>query len=336
MDDFIVSSLHESRNEWAARLVTILTPLVVDGYKSILDEALKLCRDNNEHDKYLMTFQNFVSRIPKWNSTIIETERARICEKSGCVYLEDLITCVHVIQLKILTAMRAGQKQKKIDINIPKIDDFIHKMYINVARKVYKNVYLFEVNIPPLQIQKHHRELEVIVQECILNTVRESIPVDAILKAYLDESVEEDVTEEIREQVIAETKSDPEPVAIEKEPVKQEKDTIQHAIMKEVQQDLGLEGGGVNSDGVKFNDIDYVKDEYNAVNEIIAPKTEQRLRDVFEERELKRNSESFSGGDESENITITNESFSFDDIQDLEPRNVESIPDLQIDFEDLG
>lgn len=328
MDDFIVSSLHESRNEWAARLVTILTPLVVDGYKSILDEALKLCKDNNEHDKYLMTFQNFVSRIPKWNSTIIETERARICEKSGCAYLEDLITCVHVIQLKILTAMRTGQKQKKIDINIPKIDDFIHKMYINVARKVYKNVYLFEVGIPPLQIQKHHRELEVIVQECILNTVRESIPVDAILKAYLDESVEEDVTEEICEQVIAETKSEP-------EPVKQEKETIQQTIMKEVQQDLGIVGGG-SGDGVKFNDIDYVKDENNAVNEIIAPKTEQRLRDVFEEREFKRNSESFSGGDESENISITNESFSFDDIQDLEPRNIESIPDLQLDIEDLG
>jgi hypothetical protein len=227
--------------------------------------------------------------------------------------------------------MRTGQKQKKIDINIPKIDDFIHKMYINVARKVYKNVYLFEVNIPPLQIQKHHRELEVIVQECILNTVRESIPVDAILKAYLDESVEEDVTEEIREQVIAETKSEPEPV-IEQKTDKFE--NIQQTIMKEVQQDLGIVGGG-SSDGVKFNDIDYVKDEYNAVNEIIAPKTEQRLRDVFEEREFKRNTESFSGGDETDNITITNEPFSFDDIQDLEPRNIESIPDLQIDFENL-
>ena len=332
MDDFIVSSLHESRNEWAARLVTILTPLVIDGYKSILDEALKLCRDNNELDKYLMTFQNFVSRIPKWNSTIIETERARICEKSGCVYLEDLITCVHVIQLKILTAMRTGQKQKKIDINIPKIDDFIHKMYINVARKVYKNVYLFEVNIPPLQIQKHHRELEVIVQECIINTVRESIPVDAILKAYLDESVEEDVIEEIREEVISETKCQSDLATLEKENEVIKPESLQQAIMKEVKHDIG---GIAGVEGVKFNDIDYVKDEYNAINEIIAPKTEQRLRDVFEEREFKRNAESFSGGDQSDNIMITNEPFSFDDIHDLEPQNTESIPDLQIDFEEL-
>ena len=67
MDDFSVSTLHESRNEWAARLITILTPLIIDGYKSILEEAQKLCKDNNEKDKYLMTFQNFISRIPKWN-----------------------------------------------------------------------------------------------------------------------------------------------------------------------------------------------------------------------------------------------------------------------------
>ena len=153
MDDFSISSLHESKNEWASRLITILTPLIVDGYRSILDEALKLCRENNETEKYLMTFQNFISRIPKWNQTIIETEKNRICEKSGCSYLEDLVTCVHIIQLKILTAMRVGQKQKKIDINIPKLDDFIHKAYINVARKIYKNVYLFELNISPLQIQ---------------------------------------------------------------------------------------------------------------------------------------------------------------------------------------
>ena len=198
MDDFNVSSLHESKNEWGARLLTILTPLIIEGFKSIFDESLTLCKTNGEMDKYLMTFQILIARIPKWNANIIETERKRIIEKSCCNYLEELITCVHIIQLKLLTAMRVGQKQKKIDINIPKIDDFIHKAYVNVARKVYKNVYLFEVNTMPLQVQKHNRELEIIVQECILNAVRESIPIESILRAYMDETVEEDVIEEIK------------------------------------------------------------------------------------------------------------------------------------------
>lgn len=202
MDDFNVTSLHESKNEWGARLLTILTPLVIEGFNSIYDEALTLCKNNNELDKHLMTFQNFISRIPKWNASIIDEEQKRIIEKSSCSYLEDLITCVHVIQLKLLTAVRVGSKQKKIDIVIPKIEDFIHKVYIISARKIYKNVYLFEKNIPPLQVQKNNREVELLVQEAILNAVRESIPVDVLLRTYLDESIEEDVQIDIHEEVL--------------------------------------------------------------------------------------------------------------------------------------
>ena len=81
MDDFNVSSLHESKNEWGARLLTILTPLIIEGFKSIFDESYKLCKDNNETGKYLMTFQNLISRIPKWNVTIIETEKKELLIK---------------------------------------------------------------------------------------------------------------------------------------------------------------------------------------------------------------------------------------------------------------
>jgi hypothetical protein len=204
MDDYNISFLHESTNEWSAKLLTMLTPLIIEGYKSIFYEAVKLCKENKEDDKYLMTFQNLIQRVPKWNHVIVETEKKRIIEKTGCVYLEDLVTCVHVIQLKIMTAMRVGQKQKKIDIDIPKLDNFIHKVYIQTARKIYKNVYLFQTNIDSLQVLKNHRELEKIVQECILNTIRESVPVDVILKAYMDETEEENVTEEVKEEIIHE------------------------------------------------------------------------------------------------------------------------------------
>ena len=313
MDDFNVSSLHESRNEWASRLVTILTPALIDGYKSIFDEALKLCKENGEMDKYLMTFQNFISRIPKWNATIIETEKIRICEKSGCSYLEDLITCVHIIQLKILTAMRVGQKQKKIDINIPKLDDFIHKCYIQVARKIYKNVYLFEINIKPLEIQKHNRELEIIIQEAILNTLRESIPVEAILKAYLEETVEEDVTEEIKEQIIEEP-----------------------AVNK-----LSNESNFVNNNNqLSFNNIDSVQDENKNITNIEAPKTIDRLEEISElrnsQRKIETNSNSFDddyNGNENIKLNITDDSVELGDldVHVIDEPKVNLLPDLLID-----
>jgi hypothetical protein len=289
MDDFNVSSLHESKNEWGARLLTILTPLIIEGFKSIFDESYKLCRENGELDKYLMTFQNFIARIPKWNATIIETERKRIIEKSGCSYLEELVTCIHIIQLKLLTAMRVGQKQKKIDINIPKLDDFIHKAYVNVARKVYKNVYLFEINIAPLQIQKHTRELETIVQECILNAVRESIPVESILKAYMDETVEEDVVEEIKEQII------------EKPVEKIETQTI-------------IEGGE-NKEKIKenitFNDVDMVMNKHGKEEFVTAPKNIERLEEISTLRNIKRKMEE---EEEDEKLNISTENVSLDNL----------------------
>jgi hypothetical protein len=308
MDDFNVSALHESKNEWGSRLVTLLTPLVIDGYKSILDESLKLCKDNNEMDKYLMTFQNLISRIPKWNQQIVENERKRICEKSGCNYLEDLVTCVHIIQLKILTAMRVGQKQKKIDINIPKLDDFIHKVYINVARKVYKNVYLFEVNIQPLQVQKNYRELEIIVQECILNTLRESIPVEAILKAYMDESVEEDVIEEVKEEVTH-------------EPIKTPANS-------------SVAAAGVlesnSQKGISFNDIDYIKTD-NGISQIPAPKSIERLEEISAIRNEQRKRE--LEDDDNVKLNISDQPFSLDnlDVHNIEEPRLDLLPDLLID-----
>jgi hypothetical protein len=316
MDDFNVSALHESKNEWGSRLITILTPLIIDGYKSILDESIKLCKDNNETDKYLMTFQNLISRIPKWNAQIIETERKRIVEKSGCNYLEDLVTCVHIIQLKVLTAMRVGQKQKKVDINIPKLDDFIHKTYINVARKVYKNVYLFETGIQPLQIQKNHRELEIIIQECILNTLRESIPVETILKAYMDETIEEDVVQEVSEQIIHE----PIKEKIDEKNTLDISNTLDTPIIKE------------RASQLSFNDLDYVKSTDGNIVSVVAPKDVVTLEQISQIRNQQRKMEE---EEEEENVklTISDQNFSLDplDVHNIEEPAIDLLPDLLID-----
>ena len=202
MDDYSVTSLYESKNEWASRLVNILTPLVQEGIRSIFDEAVKLCVGNKEQDKYLMTFQNLLSRVPKWNPNIIKDETARIKERSTCGYLEDLITCVHIIHLKCMTVMRVGNKQKKVDIKIPQLADFVHKIYVNTARKLYSNVYIFERGIQPLHTQRNNREFEIIVKECIYNTIRDNIPVEELIKMYLEDTIEDVVEVTENEEVI--------------------------------------------------------------------------------------------------------------------------------------
>jgi hypothetical protein len=326
MDDFSTSTLYESKNEWSARLLTILTPLIIEGYKSIFDEAFKLCKENNETDKYLMTFQNFISRIPKWNPNIIEQERKRICDKSGCTYLEDLVVCTHIIQLKILTAMRVGQKQKKININIPKLDDFIHKIYINAARKVYKNVYLFEINIEPLQVQKHYRELEIIVQECILNTLRDSIPVETILKAYMDETLEEDIVEEIKEEFITPDIDS-----------SNEKNISNDNLTKNIDSDVNTNNitseTTNNITKLKFNDVDLAIDSNNNELKINAPKSIERLEEISELRAIQRKLETDDDDNENVKLNISEQSADLNnlDIHVIDPPELSLLPDLLID-----
>jgi len=317
MDDFNVSSLHESKNEWGARLLTILTPLIIEGFKSIFDESYKLCKDNNEMDKYLMTFQNLIARIPKWSNTIIESECERIIERSHCKYLEDLVSCIHIIQLKLLTAIRVGQTQKKIDIDIPKLGDFIHKSYINVARKIYKNTYLFELNVAPLQVQRNNRELETIVQESILNAVRDSIPVETILRAYMDETTEEDVSEEIKEEIIVAPVAPVAPVTKTDE--------------KKIDEIISEGGSNTVDSGLKFNDMDAVLSDTGSQELISAPKSIERLEELSNLRNQQRKSD--EDDDDCDKLNISPEDITLDilDIHDINQNNVRLNNDMDLD-----
>lgn len=329
MDDFVISNLHESRNEWCSRLVSIFSPLVVEGIRSIFNESWKMCVETDEIGKYLMTFQNLLSKVHQWNSVIVEEERKRIIERSGCNYLEDLITCVHIIQLKVLTCIRVGNKQKKIDISIPKLDHFIHKVYIHVARKVYTNVYLFEKNVNPLQTQKNSRELETIVQECILTAIRESIPTEAIIRAYMDESVEEEeevFIENVKEPVI-ET-----PIESESEVKEEKKEEETPSVVPSVQ----------NIDEEKvvtrltFNDIDSALNDNNAVESINAPKTIERLEEISTSRAIQRKleEEAEDGEDKIQIHTDTIDLMGLD-VLDLDNLGGPSIENISLDFETL-
>jgi hypothetical protein len=325
MDDFVLSNLNEARNEWCSRLVGILTPRIMEGIHSIFNESWKVSIDNNEVEKYLMTFQNFICRVPKWNATIIDAEKTRIVEKSGCNYLEDLITCVHVIQLKVLTCVRVGTRQKKIDISIPKLNDFLHKSYINVARKVYKNAYLFDKHASPLVQQKHGREFEIIVEECILKTIRDSIPTEAIVRAYLDESVEQE--EEIVEEIVDEKGETKEPKPIpEPEPPMETVPVITNMSDKPV----------VNR--LSFDDVDRALTEDGNVEEINAPKTYERLEEISMARNYQRKLDEAEDDDDDEDRLKIGGDLDMSSLgfTDLNPDSLGSSNDtISLDFDEL-
>jgi hypothetical protein len=279
-----------------------------------------------------MTFQNLLSRVPKWNNEIIEEERKRIIERSGCNYLEDLITCVHVIQLKVLTCIRVGNKQKKIDISIPKLDNFVHKIYINTARKVYSNVYLFEKNINPLQSQKNNRELELIVQECIMMAIRDSIPTEAIIQAYMDEAVEQE------EEVFIENIEDPD---AEKDLQKEEGGNTSMTALNVDDDELPpLVPSIKNVDDevvrtqLTFNRMDNVLDSANELKKVEAPKSLERLEEFSTANAIRRKLEEESGGDDDRIQIFQDKTFDlsdFDVLDEVKANKTDAVDDFLLD-----
>ena len=228
--------------------------------------------------------------------------------------------CTHN-SIKVLTCIRVGNKQKKIDISIPDVNTFVHKVYVQVARKIYSNVYLFEKNVSPLQNQMNNRELEKIVQECIMLAIRESIPTEAIIKAYMDEGVEhdeqvfiEDVEEEPEEKK-EETSTENNTDTINEETKEEKEEETIPEIVPAIQ-DLNQEEVTTK---LTFNDMDSVLEDDNKVNEIEAPKTIERLEDISVTRNLQRKLEEESyEDDDDERITISTEPVSLTGFDTLE------------------
>lgn len=207
MDDFNLNTIGQSRAEWCEEFILIVKPCIMEGFDTIFDNAVKLSLERKMPNSYLTLFQQFISQIPSWNQTIIEAEKNRIVEKSKCSYLEIILSATYIAQLKILSAIRAGTKSKRVDVDIPPLANFIHKIYINAGREIYRNVYLYvrstdKYPVSSLDIQKNRNKIEGLIREGIYITFRTTIPVDKILKTYLEPTEEEEVTVKTEEQMI--------------------------------------------------------------------------------------------------------------------------------------
>jgi len=335
MDDFVVSNLRESKNEWCCYLVDILSPLMAQGVRSIFQTAYKMCLEKNEVSKYLMTFQNLLSQVAKWNANTIEEERKRIVENSGCSYLEELIVCVHIIHLKVMTHIRVGNKQKKVDISLPKLDDFLHKCYIHIARRVYKNVYLFEMGIDSLTQQKYNRELELLVQESVLATVRDSIPKEQIIRAFMDETVEEEEVVVEKPVISAEETKVAEEAKVEK-PV----DTPLVSALKATEPEIPAVvpsivnvDDAVHTTRLSFNDYDSLMGTDKKEESVYAPKDLDSLEKAAAERARKQQQE-----EEESRLKLSDSVLSLDDlgIVSLDPvSNIDPIKAVAPPVDDL-
>jgi hypothetical protein len=174
----------QAKIEYTKQLVNTLKPPIYDGIKSIYEDAKQIYKSNSS-TSLLYIFRTLLEKIPEWNNELILNETDRIIECSKCDWLDELVTAVYISHTKILMSI-GNSNSNKINLTIPKLINFIHKCYINIAREIWKNPLLFSEDISGYEYQKNMNIIENIISECIENTIRISLPVKDILKEHLD------------------------------------------------------------------------------------------------------------------------------------------------------
>lgn len=184
----------DTKCEYTTHLVNVLTPLIYEGLQSIYTEALKV---SNNEDNVLKVFQSFLRRIPKWSGEIIKQESDRIMNNSKSFsWLPDLVKATIKANMVVLSYNPSLRVQNKIDPKVYqdlKIEDFIHKIYIECARELINYPYLMYHQYPPIEFKRNQRETNMLIKDSIKEAVRKLLPIKQLLEFYLGVDLEQNI-----------------------------------------------------------------------------------------------------------------------------------------------
>ncbi len=239
MNDSIANTYSDARSEYTKQLCQILVPSYFQWYLTVLEKARATSNEKQEPKKLLWHFQNLLNDIPDWNMEKVNTEIAQLQTSCGCDYLEDLLTAVFIAHTKVLTAIRVSNKQKRVQITVPKVEHFMFKVLCETSKLLWGSSFLFREGINSIDKQQNYRSIEGLLSEGVLQAVRNMIPVKSILRDFVsvdedeDEEKSEEKSEEKDEEGTEETKGEKEPLPIEavvSEPVTELKPIEPHTI----------------------------------------------------------------------------------------------------------
>lgn len=194
-DNSITSVYSDARTEYSKQLCVFLVPAYFQFFLKLLEKS----KSTAEPKKFLWQFQTYLNEIPEWNMEKVSNEIATLQGNCGCDYLEDLLTAVFIAHTKVLTAIRVNAKQKKVQINVPKVEHFLYKVLCECSKLLWGSTYLFSDGISSIEKQKNYRNVEQLLAEGISQAIRAMVPVKSILRDFVNQD-EDEVEEEEKEE----------------------------------------------------------------------------------------------------------------------------------------
>ena len=131
-----VSVYAEAKNEYTKQLAVFIVPTFHRFFMTCLTQASE---EETNQKRQLWKFQELLSQIPEWNIDKVQREIHKFIIDIQCDYLEELVTAVFIAHTKVLTAIRIGNKNKRVQITIPKLDHFLHRALSECSRLLWSS-----------------------------------------------------------------------------------------------------------------------------------------------------------------------------------------------------
>ena len=191
--------LVEAKNEYLVTLHRVMCPSMIDTFRLLYAEALKLSKGR----KVMVKTQALLREVNHWNHHMIKEHTETIV--NGCAWFNEIIAAVFVGFIKILSSVRINNNNQKFATKVPNTDLFVHRCYVSSAKDLYEDPYILQRDDFDSYQTLYNR-----ISECIDSTIRDLIPMQQILDTYMSSSnVEETQPDDDDEEDGEEEDDDP-------------------------------------------------------------------------------------------------------------------------------
>ena len=200
--------LVEAKKEYTGQLCKLLCPHMIQSFLNMYTEANKMSKGKRP----LIQYQKLLQEVPNWNDHIVKQNCESVC--NACSWFSDLLAAVFVSYVKILSSVRLKSETKKISIKLPTNEMFIHTCFVNAAKDLYKDPYVYH------EVQNEFdrdAKLTPRFTAAIEATIQELLPVQQILTTYMSQTGNqvdlntEDAVEDTEDPDVDEGGEDPGP-----------------------------------------------------------------------------------------------------------------------------
>lgn len=181
----MLNLLVETKKEYTIQLANLIYFKIYEGLNALYKRSIT----KTTEEEVLRNFQKFLKKIPKWDNNFVVNEATRVTADNNDI-IDNLLKAIIKANYIILT-YDPKKKLKKVEDNIYKnisSHKFIHQVYIQCARELWDNPFLFYHKFTPIELKRNQREVFILIKQSVSEAIRKLLPIKDMLEIYLDDN----------------------------------------------------------------------------------------------------------------------------------------------------